>query len=954
MDCLTVKIDDQNRELCALGGSLSVTKKHYMLNESIAWSYQQGDALSVSGAVLTKERSVLQTSYLQGKKQVCYDRPFGLRCYIYSEKPSGDMLKFAFSYHGKETQWFLYTLNFTGWKEISLPYERGYMQGRFDKRMDGFTLTALSGSGRVYMEDLRFCQTINPNPIYGQMAAQVKDLPLPTRRGAVAELGRFDTDQLRPVFPAPSTVSAEEKKGFAAVKQKYFALMGEVDLPPFRQGEIGYDQAVQVFSDHHITDRDGIVTGVRIANPSLYAKALKAIALHFSQQKDPEDAERFFLMWRHLMDQNTTINWYHGRGVGSGLLLMRQELKNRGLLETAVAYLKDAYHFSRIYATAGQGPYTHARFEDTDVIGMDLPSTLACILLMEDTPKKAVDMRHFTYYIENYCLGLAPGLMSGYKPDGTAFHHCGYIRQYETVANYSLSRVLYMLADTPFMIGREAADRFRNILWTEFITYNGVYETFALSQYAFDAFRDTSVVEFAHTANALKDKELARMYLTLAQCSQKERQNPNYQMFLEQGLLPYEGLTVHKTLTYAAAAFHKRQNWTAAVRGHSKYVYPMEVWPDAGGPGARYTAFSLFRSFGFLEILYPPDYEGGTNNGLQITKGFDYRRWPGSTAVHVPLRQIKSTALMVEDEWAEWLLSDTAFAGGLDTPDQNGVFALQLHGPEKYGLESFYAAKSYHFFEDMVLCLGSGISCGIQGYDTETTLFQDFGKGAEQKGCLLLDNRKNGYWVAPEYQARLFSQRCRSRDMKDSQDTVGERTFALISHGKAPKNAKYAYLLKVNTSMEEMEQMDFAKEIQILRQDEKAHIAVLFGRRSYVFFQQMYDLEDSVIESVSGGCLVSVYRENGKTVLAVCDPDLRFYLGESEDYDLNRRKEEKSIYGRFWVGQESIPSRIWMVLKQELSEIEITAGNAKVIQTGGGRTILEFVCRDGMTNAIRF
>jgi len=956
MNSLNLEIDGQERKLCAWGGNISLTRRHYLNSQSVAWDYQTGDSLEVSGQVITRERAVLQSAYLSGKKKTILEYPFGINCWIYSENADGNKLKFSFGKDGTEKQSFVYTLNFTGWKEISVPYERGYMQGQFDTTINQFKITALSGSGTVFLEEISLCKAINPNHIYGKMAPQIEKFPLPTRRGAIAAVEQYGSVQGRPVFLTEKW-KTEHVGAFAQMTEKYFELMDEIDLPPFQRGNIPYTQAMELFKEYDIVYQEGIVTGKRITNTSLYAKAMKSIAAHFYENRDAGSADCFILMWRHLMDQNATISWYHGRGVGSGMLMMKEELAKRGLLEEAVSYLKEAYDFSRIYATATQGIYTHARFEDTDSIGMDLPSTLACILLMQDSPEKVQDMRHFVYYVENFCLGIAPGLTSGYKPDGTASHHCGYIRQYETVANYSLSRVLYIMSGTMFMIGEEAAQRFKKILRTAFLIYNGVYEPFAMAQYAFDKMRDTSVVEFAHAANALHDKMLAQMYVTLAECSEKERKNPNYPKFLEQGIEPVREMTAHKTLTYAAAAFHKRKNWTMALRGHSKYVYPMEIWPDETGPesrpGARYTAFSLFRSFGFLEILYPPVLEGGTNNGLHIEKGFDYRRWPGSTAVHVPLRSIKSVPLMVEDEWAEWLLSDQGFVGGLDGADENGIFVMQLHGPEKYGLESFYATKTYHFYEDMVLCLGSNISNELSAYKTETTLFQDYGTGAERRNNILMDNRGNGYWVFPEYEIEFYTAENRSRDIKDREDTVGERTFGIISHGEAPQNAKYGYLLKIGTTMEEMEQLNVSEDIRILQQDETAHIVRILDKTNYVFFKKCYEMTDRWIENVSGSCIVSVSDDGELVSLSVCDPDLRFYLGESEDYDINRHKQEKSVYGRFWTGQESISSRIWITLNLEMNHLEIIRGNAKVIQRGDGKTILEFICKDGMTNEIQ-
>ena len=933
-------VNNKKETFYTSGGEVCLSQKHSYKEDSLCWKFYKGDFFTVNTPVILKEN---------------LKYPTGIKCRIYNETPGKSVIRFEFGTDGKEDLSFYY---FSGWKEVALTYERGFMKGTYSNKMNYFKVSATEGSGEIYISDIQLSEILCPSHLYAKMAPQIKDLPLPTRRGAMGSFECHNSLINKPIFPS-EPLTEKLIRGFDDVLYKYFELMDEIDNPPFVRGTMEYDSAVEIFDSYDITYNADIVKGRCIENTAVYAKAMKAIALNFQKYCFLEDADRFILMWRHLRDQNTQINWYYGRGVGSALLIMKKELLERGLLSETIEYLKTAYNFSKVYMTSSKDVVTYAKFEDTDVIGMDLPSMLSCILLMENLPEKVRDMRHFVYYIENFCLGYAPGLASGYKPDGTAFHHCGYIRQYETVANYSMSRVLYALSQTPFMINTEAINRFKNTLRTTFTMYNGVYEPFTICQYAFDYKWDTSVVEFAHAAKAFKDDELARMYVTLAACSEKEQKNPYYRYFLEKGIKPIKEFSEHKTLSYVAAAFHRRKNWTVAVRGHSKYVYPMEIWPDEGGTdkraGKRYTAFSLYRSFGFLEILYSPEFEGGTNNAIYIDKGFDFCRWPGSTAVHVPLSRIKSKPHLVEDELSEWLLSDRGYVGGLDTEDKNGVFAMQIHGPHKYGLESFEATKTYHFYENIIVCLGSGITSDIEKYSVETTMFQDFGTGAVQNGNILLDKRENGYMVFDgEDNIRFYTEDCISRDIKDYEDTKGVRTFAFFDHGKAPQNAHYGYILKIGQPCTQEDAIVFKKNIMVLKQDASAHIVRIFDKTNYTFFRKAYDMEDRWISSVSQSCIVSVSENKNEVSLAVCDPDLRFYLGESEDYDINRKKEEKSIYGRFWVNQESMPSHIWIVLNHSIEAFKIIKGNAKIIQSYDNKTIMEFICKDGLTNEITF
>ena len=99
---------------------------------------------------------------------------------------------------------------------------------------------------------------------------------------------------------------------------------------------------------------------------------------------------------------------------------------------------------------------------------------------------------------------------------------------------------------------------------------------------------------------------------------------------------------------------------------------------------------------------------------------------------------------------------------------------------------------------------------------------------------------------------------------------------------------------------------------------------------------------------------MSVTDNDGEVTLSICDPDLRFYHGQSEDYDLNRNMGTKSIYGRFWHNQESCPSTIQVVLNKKIDTFTVKKGNAKVFAEHADATILEFVCQHGSTNEISF
>ena len=131
---------------------------------------------------------------------------------------------------------------------------------------------------------------------------------------------------------------------------------------------------------------------------------------------------------------------------------------------------------------------------------------------------------------------------------------------------------------------------------------------------------------------------------------------------------------------------------------------------------------------------------------------------------------------------------------------------------------------------------------------------------------------------------------------------------------------------------EGVRQLDIAGQIQIIRQDPYAHIVRMFNKTDYVMFRKDYEIHDRYIDGVTESCLMTVTEnEDGSVNLAVCDPDLRFYFGESEDYDLNRNMVEKAVYGRFWNYQESRPSRIWVVVNGSVSSLDAVKGGERIV-----------------------
>lgn len=898
------------------------------------------------GATLTLERRFAMPGLVVQPPRVP-----GFAFRIYCMAPSGEQLHFTFSAADGRSLRLTLRLNFHGWKEFCIPYERGFMLGHTaPDALCRLCIQAETGGGfsNILFRDIRLWAAVDALFVYPSLCAQVRHLACHPRRFPAEIYEDNAPCRNAPVFPLPEYVTENELSAFAEITRRYEAFCDTLDTPPYTQpAPDALERAKAFFRSMTLRIRHGQVTGQPIHDITAYAHAMAAFARAYCAAPSVELLEQYVLLLRHLEEQNIAFNWYHGRGIASSVLRMRKPLAAGGMLSHTISFLRQAYEFGKVYTVSSHHGIPGKIFEDSDAVATELPSLLACILLTESTPEKVRDMRHFLYYLEHVCLGTAPGIASGYKPDGTIFHHGGYIRNYQKVALYTLARILRLLSGTVFEPSSALHARIRAILETEYAFSCGVYEPFCLAQYAFQPDNASSVSEFADTAIATQDEVLARQYVALARSSSREMATPQYLLFQKRGLEPAASYRGHQTLSYSAAAVHARDGWKLFVRGYSKYVYAREIWSRTI---SRYCAFGLFRSFGALELCFSSACDAGVNNGMDIENGFDYTRWNGATAVHIPLTQLAAAPDIVEDEWAEWLYSDEGFAGGLDVPE-NGIFALRLHGPEKYALGQFRASKSYHFFGDSVLCLGSGIENDSDLWETETTLFQEPADRAVRNGSIVADSRGCVYYIYPGQRLRFFTSRTVSRDTRDARDTFGRRTFALLCHGKRPRNATYAYLMQIGTDIDHFAVRQPWKDIDILRLDTDAHIVRIGQKLQYVFFHKQPNLNTTgPICGVTEPCIL--YTEmltNGRLLLSICDPDLHLYFGKSAFSSLSGRHEEHSIYGMNWYSSESRSSCIWILLRGILHIESCTENSFRVVNASNDCTILECTCQHGLT-----
>jgi chondroitin-sulfate-ABC endolyase/exolyase len=560
-----------------------------------------------------------------------------------------------------------------------------------------------------------------------------------------------------------------------------------------------------------------------------------------------------------------------------------------------------------------------------------------------------------------------------FKPGGSVTHHGTLYPAYGIDGLKGLAPVVYTLSHTPYAVTPKAYNVVRETLMMMHQYTNPLY--WPLSVSGRHPGEGRIIAEpYAYMALAggtqLFDTTMAAIYL---QILGGDYNNSFAKDFIAKGITAANFSQGHWDINYGLLSIHRRDNWLLTVRGHNRYFVSHESYPGAN-------MYGRYLTYGALELFYPNDTE---NKGSYFKdEGWDWNDIPGTTTLHVPLDKLRANVLNADDFSGveEMLLTDEVFAGGTHLGNQ-GIYAMQLHGNDKYDMGSFYANKSWFMFDSLVICLGSNISNTIKDYPTETTLFQNYltdndapvfisdktitdfpfeQKWQNINNLTVIDNRKIGYFLPDAKNVVLTKSLQNSRNQEDTKDTKGDFAKLIIDHGTSPVNASYGYAMLINTDENRMTQfvssMKSAQPVyKVLQQDSLAHI-VFYAPQNITgcaFFTKEKSTNDSLVISNNRPCLVMYQKQQNDISLSVTDPDLGFYAGPDDTPILpNGKRKEVSIYSKKWYDTPAKPSVVKLILKGKWKLKEINK-NATIILDKNGNSILEVQCQYGEVSQIR-
>lgn len=964
---------------------LSISDVHYKDGtHSMEWVFEPGGVLELKKDLKFEEKDPTgKDLYLSA-----------FIVWVYNEEPQDAKIEFQFLKDGKKCTSFPFGINFKGWRAAWVCYERD-MQGTPEEGMNELRIVAPQSKGRLFIDHLITGTKVDARQ-------QTADLQVPFVNAATKNhwLVVYKHSLLQPDIEL-TPVSDQQKKEMKLLEKRF----RDMNYTKGKVTEKELNTIRKKYDFYQITYKNGHVSGVPIymvraseayeriipnwdkdmltklgVEMKAYFDLMKRIAVAYNNSTDQPEVQKelrqkFVAMYDHITDQGVTYGscWgnihhygYSVRGLYLAYFLMKDVLREEGRLLEAERTLRWYAITNEVY------PKPQGNGIDMDSFNTQTTGRIASILMMEDTPEKLQYLKSFSRWIDYGCRP-ALGLAGSFKADGGAFHHRNNYPAYAVGGLDGATNMIYLFNHTEWAVSPLAHETVRKVLLAMRFYCNKQHFPLSMSGRHPDGRGKLVPMHYAMMAMAgtpdgkeAYDESMAAAYLRLISDIPADAQEPDYmpkvsnaqerkiaKQLMKQGFRAEEDPEGNLALGYGCVSVQRRDNWSAVVRGHSRYLWAAEHY-------LGHNLFGRYLAHGSMQILTaaPGQTVTPATSGWK-QEGFDWNRIPGATYIHLPLDLLKAKVMNVDtfSGMEEMLYSDEAFAGGLSQQQENGNFGMKLHEHDKYN-GTHRVRKSYHFIGGTIVCLGTDIENDNADYPTETTIFQlavndaagqEYWKNYQGNGNVWMDHLNTGYYVPVKASfEKNFPQR--SRLQNSGKDTKGDWVSLVVNHGKAPKGGSYEYAVLPQTDAATMKAFAKKPGYKVLKQDRDAHIVQVpaEGICSYVLFETpQATLPGGLLQRTDTACLVMVQKEaSDKYLLTVAQPDLALYRGDSDEaLDENGKRIERSIYSRPWINNESGEIPVTVTLKGRWTVEETPY--CKLVSADKKQTVLRFTCKDG-------
>ena len=883
---------------------------------SLKWDFEKNSTLTIKGDVGYK-------IFQQGMQEKARS---SFVMWIYNKKPIVDKMQVQFKKKGEVKSYFSINMNFIGWRTMWVQYDRD-MSGKAEENMDEITFISPNVNGEIYIDQIYTSILIDPR--HNARDEQVDFVNLQADSAVNSHwMALYKNYNAISQNKDIQKLTSEEIKGIRSVenrfkndiikKEKVNSKLIEKNrekLQEYLTTTVVSPQTIVLYKDFSEEEKS-YLKDVQIKE---YGNWLRELAFMYNSTEDKKYKKEIYKIFKkglnHLYEQGWTKGscqgtihhlGYQVRELYQSIFLMKEPLlKDKNL--------KQAKEMVTWYSAMGilYTPDSEIKGVNADVLNTMLPGMLIAILLNDDDKATASQLYQLNHYLTK-SIDYAPGLLGGFKEDGSMFHHMQNYPAYAKGAFEGLTPIMYYLGNTVFALDDYSFNIVKKaVLMTRVYSNTHTWLISISGRHPDDRFQISDEV-FRYLALGKKvgnDSELANAYLRLA---------PQGRFAEELSSLGFKAETTPQgawTMNMSSLQLHRRDNWLIGVKGYSRYLVGNETY-------IKNNLFGRYMSYGNFQILENSLIESG-----YVQQGWDWAHFPGTTAIALPIDKLKSPISQVDiySGVEEMLLSDETFSGG-NSLNNNGMFAMKLHEHSKYN-DTHRARKSVFLFDNRVILLGSDIE-NKSDYETHTTLFQNYlsDKNSISKvekiknNNFILDTQNNLYKVV-EGNLKYKNGLQHSLDQNKGTPTENYYEMAYINHGKNPKNQKYQYAILVKGNKEEQEIFKKNSNYQVLQQDYNAHIVEdeISKMRGYALFESG-DVKDKYLKSIDAPSLILIKPNDNSLELSFVDPDLRLYEGKDESqYEKNGKLKEVSIYSRKWNSNPSIPHTSTIILNGKYS-----------------------------------
>ncbi len=874
--------DSVLKQIRASSGTVSLSDRHHLGGKrSLRWDYRPGD-------VLTIEHPPWYLTDAGAKKLFGMEARTILTLCVYNEKPLADKsLRVSFGRVGEKLDdcGFDFFLNFKGWRTSWPVYSRD-MTGipRTDMNRIRMQIPPDVPAGTLYFDNLipgsvsyeRYQEADLQNPVVRMQVPAPR--PLATTMPIL-------TWKLRP--RAAGVLTEAERHGFTVIRERMMTLINMKLKRNFAREWQDLNRRVEDFQ--LVRHPDGRITG----KPILFGITARQYTFVPEKERElaeflphrqfgsamlwaakmyhaaPNDSYReklrelYFLMLDHTLDQGfawgSSVGSRANVGYGSkeffySLLVMQEVLKKHGRNQEASdigvwhgdvkSFLDPEYY----------------EIANADSFNIKWRSSLIAILLMDDTPEKAVYMKAFSRYIA-WALQPTPGWQGGLKPDGCSYHHWGHYPSYSMGLLQGASWLSWVLHGTPWELNRQAKTALVNTVVAFVLQGNPAMPPSLDGRVPFRGLQNKAAQE-AFRLLADTDPALQAAYPGLTE-----------------GKYP-DGFRI---FNYGGFAVHRNGGKMAVLKTFNRYIWCSEIYQAQN-------RYGRYWSYGSLFLL---GNGSGAEEGLS-SAGWDWNRIPGATTRILPWEELVSPRQHFEMR----TLPENRINGGSHLATRYGVFGSVVTEPDQkpHYDPAFRVTASVFAFGPRLVALGSNIASGTDR-PVETTLFQlgtDEGKrpsyfndpapltgsGADlsavpgrNKPVWAADWRGNVWFVFGDRPVHFRRVRQSSPLHSGGKKLgAGDFTVAAIEHGDRPQDGRYEYLLRLDLLPQdapaEAEKLAGNKPYTILQQDETAHAVRdhASGVTAMAVFRPVKDRQWGVLAAADQPCYI-LFREPSATTL---------------------------------------------------------------------------------------